>query len=519
MSRMMHLRYLIRDSQVALVREAHVQDGVLHCRSMPLANASRHAFTHLHVMNNDRVQSFRIQPQPSGAVEIRNTEAIAAAIACGARYNWLEPEHALPFEVSIKDDGCNLPNIPNYMCDFEMSVSVPTKMFTTGMGPLSVDKTNTPEEEAADLMGIPGNMEKRENRYIVAAPLTYLLDDQQDKGTTRNKSCILIRSSDRPSTYLKPSVQCAQPRSFESEVFGLSMISWGQAMVMVSDWLCTLFHVYETSEKFHTFYGNKTSEGFLIADPFLNGNNMFYFERAQEAVLASLNAPRPDDVHEAECNCSAKQKKRKRGVVGCADEIGCYRTSRRNHMHLMSAGVFGKEDAQVQGPPLYLLIMRHLLEQKAQRHLFDKRLKPDVPRKCMVDMQQVWPLLVRLLYVEVIEDGTSATCDCCKGMAWPSKWGGVGCDSCCEKKCHCQGFRPWNPPDVASSDIKRICVPCIASVLVDHTYFVREAFSRKSSNTSARRAIQTKTPRTKRKNQKQRKTIGFMKKSGTSIAI
>ena len=54
--------------------------------------------------------------------------------------------------------------------------------------------------------------------------------------------------------------------------------------------------------------------------------------------------------------------------------------------------------------------------------------------------------------------------------------GRSGCDSCCEKKCHCQGFRPWNPPDVASSDIKRICVPCIASVLVDHTYFVREAF-------------------------------------------
>ena len=107
------------------------------------------------------------------------------------------------------------------MTEFQMSTLVPKKMFTTGMGPLSVEKTNTDDEARTDLMGIPGDMEKRNHRYIVAAPLTYLSEDQQDEGTicrTRNKGSILVRSSDRPSTYLKPSVQCAQPRSFESEV-------------------------------------------------------------------------------------------------------------------------------------------------------------------------------------------------------------------------------------------------------------------------------------------------------------
>ena len=51
-----------------------------------------------------------------------------------------------------------------------MSTLVPKKMFTTGMGPLSVEKTNTPDEARTDLMGIPGDMEKRNHRYIVAAP-------------------------------------------------------------------------------------------------------------------------------------------------------------------------------------------------------------------------------------------------------------------------------------------------------------------------------------------------------------
>ena len=506
MSRMMHLRYLVRSSEVVLVQHATMQNDNLRCTLMQ--NQRHGTFSYFHVMHNNTVRSFPIQPEKESdaVLVIQNQDAVACARhTCKSlglrtsRYNyWSSQQDLLPFESSAKDDGCHLPNITKYMTDFQMTTLVPKKMFTTGMGPLSVDKTNTDDEARADLMGIPGDMEYRDNRYIVAAPLTYLLEDQQDEGTTRNKSSILIRSSDRPSTYLKPSVQCAQPRSFESEVFGLCMISWGHAMVMVGDWLCTMFHIYGACEEYHTFYHlmHKENPEFLLSDPFVKERSP-YFERAQKAILASLHAPRPEYV-EVKCNCSAKQKKRKRGS-GCADETGCYRTNRRNNLHLMSADVFGKEDAQVQGLPLYMLIMRHLLEQKAQRHLFDKRIMPVVPRKCMVDMQQVWPILARLLYLDVIEDGSSTECDCCKGEVWPDTWGGIGCDTWnpIDKTCNCGAncFSPWNPPDLTSASTgTKICIPCIASVLADHTYYVREPFSRKSARTST-----SKTPRTTRK--------------------
>ena len=171
-------------------------------------------------------------------------------------------------------------------------------------------------------------------------------------------------------------------------------------------------------------------------------------------------------------------------VLGeAADATNCYRSNRRNNMHVMSADVFGRLDAQVQGLPLYMLIMRHLLERKAKRHLFDKRLKPDVPRKCMVNMQRVWPVLVRLLYMDVIEDGSSTECDCCEGAVWPDTWPGMGCDMVVSKTCKCC-FGPWNPPDLRSVPMgTKLCIPCIASVLVEHTYYVREPFSRKSAVT------------------------------------
>lgn len=195
------------------------------------------------------------------------------------------------------------------------------------------------------------------------------------------------------------------------------------------------------------------------------------------------------------CNCvdleASKHSNKRRKIIAtkCGDVQGCYMNARRNNMHTFDTSIFDGTNAGVHGLSLSTLIFSHLVESFGGVHVWDQNIRPRIPRKCIVNMQNIWPLLVKLILFNIIPEG-SLGCDFCQNRVWPATWGGLGCDAP-GSKCNCDMDRHEPVPTMlgnteCNKQLKcgppTVCIPCVLNLVAKQTCYIRKPFTRKKTN-------------------------------------